>query len=71
MYTFSSCSCRDKQALDDWREQTKLLRQQKQQFAAMKGSMPGEFFVVQLKNPFLFQKDVTCLINSYNLGQKG
>lgn len=45
MSTFPCC-CRDKQALDDWRERTKLLRQQKQQLAAMKGSTPGEFFII-------------------------
>ena len=36
---------RDKQALDDWREQTKMMRQQKQRLAAIKGSTPGELTV--------------------------
>ena len=34
--------CRDKKALDDWREKTKLLRQQKQRLSAVKGSSTGE-----------------------------
>ena len=31
--------------LDDWREQTKMMRQQKQRLAAIKGSTPGELTV--------------------------
>ncbi|KAL9983587.1 hypothetical protein ACROYT_G005782 [Oculina patagonica] len=42
---------KDKQALDDWRDRTKLLRQQKQQLAAMKGSMP-----VEVKAPYGTEK---------------
>ena len=34
--------CRDKKALDDWREKTKLLRQQKQRLSAVKGSSKGK-----------------------------
>lgn len=34
--------CRDKKALDDWREKTKLLRQQKQRLSAVKGSSMGK-----------------------------
>jgi len=42
---------KDKQALDDWREKTKLLRQQKQRLAAIKGSSP-----VEVKAPYGTEK---------------
>ncbi|XP_073239430.1 leucine-rich repeat-containing protein 27-like isoform X2 [Porites lutea] len=42
---------KDKQALDDWREQTKMMRQQKQRLAAIKGSIP-----VEVKAPYGTEK---------------
>ena len=40
---------RDKQVLVDWREKTKIIRQQKQRLAAIEGVTPGELIFLRCR----------------------